>query len=187
MKKTLLSIIFGLLLAPAAHAGVLIDFYAGAFGGMGENITYIPAGTTLPSAKDLRKSGKSFGAVAGINIPLVRIEGEYDYISAKNLNLNAAMANVYVKLLPTPVVKPYIGIGAGMTFGGKIDTNVLDVKFEKSKALQGMLGLQVEIPLTSLAVDLEWRVLYAPKVYEIVGKEIGFLQSDIRAKIRYVF
>jgi opacity protein-like surface antigen len=174
------------LFAVPASAG-LVDFYAGATGGLGNSATYIPSGTTLPTAKDLVGSGKSFGAVVGIDIPIVRIEGEYDYIMSKDVNLNAAMANVYIKWLPTPIVKPYIGAGAGVTFGGKIDSPLLDLKFESSEAFQGMFGLQVDIPATPLMVDLEWRVLYAPSVYEIVGKKIGFLQSDIRAKVRYVF
>ncbi|MDR1071111.1 MAG: porin family protein [Rickettsiales bacterium] len=185
MKKTLLAAVCGILFAASARAG-LVDLYVGATGGLGNSVTYIPSGS-LPNAKDLVKSGKSFGAVVGIDIPVVRIEGEYDYITAKNLNLNAAMANVYIKWLPTPVVKPYIGAGAGMTFGGKIDSPILDVKFESSSAFQGMIGLQVDIPATPLMFDLEWRAMYAASVYEIVGKKVGFLQSDIRAKVRYVF
>jgi opacity protein-like surface antigen len=190
MKKLILAL--AAVLAAGGARAASIDIYAGGFGGYGASVTFMPAGTTRPSSiTDLKKPGQSFGAVAGIDIPVVRIEGEYDYISSENVSLNAVMANIYLKM-PTPVVKPYIGAGFGTTFGGKIDADAVGgqkIEFKSSMAFQGMAGLQIGIPVTSLFLDLEARAFYAPGIYEfpVVDKKIGFLQADLRVKLRYAF
>ena len=58
-----------------------------------------------------------FGAIAGMDLPVFRIEAEYDYFDAKDFNTNAALANIYAKI-PSTIILPYIGAGIGMVFGG---------------------------------------------------------------------
>ena len=165
--------------AANANAGQLIDFYAGAAYGGGKSIAYVPDG------KDLRNSAYSYGAVVGIDIPLIRVEAEYNRLVADKLNLNAGLLNAYLKM-PLPVIKPYFGVGAGRVFSGEIGGGT---KAEASMAYQGMIGVQLDIPATPLFVDIEGRVFYADSIYTmpIVDKHVGFLQYDARIKLRYVF
>ncbi|MDR2268722.1 MAG: hypothetical protein LBD94_00885, partial [Rickettsiales bacterium] len=159
MKKIISTLLLAAFVSHA-NAGVLVDLYVGATASFGNSVTYIPSGAGIPSTlKDLRNSAESYGAVLGIDIPVIRIEGEYDYLLSKNVDIQAAMINLYIKLFPTPIVKPYIGAGIGSAFAGRIGGDI-DQKVESSKAFQGMLGLQISIPATSLFVDVEGRVFY---------------------------
>jgi opacity protein-like surface antigen len=134
------------------------------------------------------KPSGSFGGMIGIDIPVFRFEAEYNYMIGKNMSLSVGMVNGYIKWLPTPIVKPYVGFGIGKVLGGKIRGDI-DRAPDASIPFQGMIGLQIEIPATSLSVDVEGRAMYIESVYNmpIVGRDIGALQADLRVKIRYVF
>jgi hypothetical protein len=188
MKKTILFALIGVAFASNAIAGP-IDFYIGATGSAGTLATYVPKGVpTGFSEKEIMKTSSSFGGAVGLDIPVIRVEAEYDYLISKNMSLSIGMVNGYIKLLPTPIVKPYFGFGIGRVFGGKIRGDI-GGKPDASMPLQAMLGLQIGIPMTPLFVDVEGRVLYIESVYEmpIVNRGIGALQADLRAKIRVVF
>ena len=114
-----------------AQAGLSIDFYAGGTLSMGNNITLIPTDTSLPSVKDWKSTSNSFGLILGIDIPIIRVEAEYDYLVSRRISLHTGMLNAYLKLLPTPFVQPYIGAGIGTVFGGDIG-GIVDKSAETS-------------------------------------------------------
>ena len=185
MKKILCALSFALS-AAAANAGPL-DFYVGGVGGVGNGVMITPRHSAIDHAAH---PAHSFGAVAGIDIPVFRVEAEYNYMTTDAVNLHAAMINGYVKFLPTPIVKPYVGLGIGKVVAGELDGGD---KVKKSGAGQGMLGLQFGVPTLPLFIDLEGRIFGANKIWATTvplssdEKSVGFLQYDIRAKLRYIF
>ncbi|MDR1027029.1 MAG: outer membrane beta-barrel protein [Rickettsiales bacterium] len=178
MKKIFLGAAMTLA-AANANAGLLLDFYAGATYGGGKSIAFVP------TSKDLKNNADAYGAVFGIDIPIIRVEAEYNRLVAKDIALNAGMLNAYLKM-PVPVITPYVGFGAGRVFGGDLPNNE---SASASSAFQGMLGVQLDIPATPLFVDVEGRVFYADSIdtIPVINKDVGFLQYDARIKLRYVF
>jgi opacity protein-like surface antigen len=185
MKKIILASLFAIT-AGSAYAGVAIDFYAGAEGSLGRSIAYIPETALTGPSTDIKKSANGYGAFIGVDIPLVRVEAEYNYVKSDTIDLHLGMLNGYFKFLPTPIMKPYIGAGVGTVFGGSVADGV-DAK--TSPAFQGMVGVQFDVPAAPIFIDVEGRALYANDIYEIpsTDKGIGFLQYDLRAKLRYMF
>ncbi|MDW2994708.1 MAG: hypothetical protein R8N24_01625 [Alphaproteobacteria bacterium] len=169
-----------LLSAGSAHAGLLIDFYAGGTYGIG--------GQTLIAGDDhLSTSAQSYGAVFGMNLPLLRIEGEYNYMNSDDMHLNLALVNAYIKL-PTPVITPYIGVGAGTTFSSQYHlTSHTNIDIQDAIAYQGMLGVSFDLPLMPISIDVEGRVLYANDIFEHLNQEHDLLHYEGRLKIRYDF
>jgi opacity protein-like surface antigen len=153
----------------------MLDFYAGAAVGAG-----------ALHAHNQNYSTTAYAAMFGIDIPVIRAEIEYNYLDGSrrtgDIGAHAVMLNGYLKFLPTPIVKPYIGLGAGFVFAGKVSGWYgydLDSRF----ASQGMLGIQVEIPQTRLAFDLEGRMMYASNIFP----DADLFQTDVRLKARYKF
>ena len=97
-------------MAADARANLLFDPYIGATAGIGGVSTFIDGDTHSDMAQ-------SYGAVIGLDIPFVRIEGEYNYLKDKDITANMAMANAYLKM-PTLLISPYIGAGVGAAFEG---------------------------------------------------------------------
>lgn len=174
------SVIVALICCNKANANPLIDVYVGGMYAVGGN-------TLIADDTDVSKSVSSYGAVFGMDIPLFRLELEYDYIDSDKITTNLGMLNAYFKM-PTPMVKPYIGAGIGMTFDGnyayadKIDFDTDDVV-----AYQGMIGVTLNLPVLPFNVDVEGRVLYAPDMIDVLNNNIDMLQYDGRLKLRYVF
>lgn len=160
--------IFGF--ASNANAATAFDFYAGASLGAGGATVFADGGNNTDS-------GMSGGAMVGLDIPLFRIEAEYNYLSDADLSANAAMANVYFKM-PSIAIHPYMGLGLGTVFGGDVDS--------ATAAYQGMLGLTFDLPL-DLKADLEARALYAPNFVKTGGSEPDLLHYEARVKLRFVF
>ena len=155
----------------AANATPVAMYVGGSVGFGGEHID----GTNLVA--------QSYGALAGIAMPFLRFEGEYNYLtgtkSGDRLNAHVAMANAYVKMENPMMVVPYAGAGLGAVVGGDVG----DYDIDTSLAFQGMLGLQFGVPTTQVFLDLEGRVLYSPNVIE----DSGLLHYDLRVKLRYAF
>lgn len=165
--------------AGAANANLLFDIYAGGTFGIG--------GYTLLADDNESASSQSYGAILGIDIPLFRIELEYDYLNADDITLNLGMVNGYFKL-PTPVVKPYIGAGIGTTFSSSYEPAAnISVDIDDTIAYQGMLGLTLDIPVIPFNIDIEGRVLYASDLFEYTSEKYDLLQYEGRVKLRYVF
>lgn len=163
------------LLGTNANAGMLFDLYAGGTIGAG-------ASTMFLEEEDETHSAQSYGAVIGLDIPVFRFELEYDYLNQESANLHLGMINAYLKL-PTPVVKPYIGAGAGNVFGGKVS----DIEVDSVMAYQGMLGVTFDIPALPINIDAEGRALYIHDIYDINNVSPDLLQYELRLKLRYIF
>lgn len=182
---SLISVVSMMSVASAANAGVIADFYVGAMGGAGGQ-------TMFANHKNETNSSRVFGAIAGMDIPVFRIEGEYDYIASKDFNTNAGMLNLYAKM-PSTIILPYIGAGIGMVFGGEQTFENAGVKteykVESTTAYQAMLGATIDILAVPLKFDIEGRVLYAPDIYTIPGTETSpdMLQYNVRMKARFIF
>lgn len=177
---------FGILTAAAimsaggANANMLFDIYAGGTYGYGGY-------TQIADDNHESFSSQSYGAIVGMDIPLFRIELEYNYVDADEMALNLGLVNAYFKL-PTPVVKPYIGAGVGTTFESKYEPeNMARIDIDDTIAYQGMLGVTLDLPVVPFNIDIEGRVLYASDLYKIGNENIDLLQYEGRAKLRFVF
>ena len=182
---SLISLVSTLTFASVANAGVVADFYIGGMAGVGGQ-------TMFADHKNETDSAGVFGAIAGMDLPVFRVEAEYDYFTASGFDTNAAMANLYAKI-PSTVILPYIGGGIGMGFGGDHEITKNDIKLKNSidstVAYQAMLGATIDVLALPIKFDVEGRVLYAPNIYEIdaSGSTPDMLQYNIRAKVRYIF
>ena len=168
-----------MLTAGAANANLLFDVYAGGTFGIG--------GYTLFADKNESFSSTTYGAVLGMDIPMFRIELEYNYLDSDDATLNMGFVNGYFKL-PTPVVKPYIGAGIGTTFSSEftpVAHTTIDI--DDTMVYQGMLGVTLEIPVVPFNIDLEGRVIYASDLFEYMNDSYDALQYEGRVKLRYVF
>ena len=183
---SLISIVSTLACASTANAGVFADFYVGAFAGAGGQ-------TMFADHKNDTNTSRVFGAIAGMDLPVFRIEAEYDYFDAKDFNTNAALANIYAKI-PSTIILPYIGAGIGMVFGGDqtFTNSGIETKYkvDSTAAYQAMLGATIDVLAIPLKFDVEGRVLYAPDIYEIPGEHTtspDMLQYNVRVKARFIF
>lgn len=176
------SIILGSMIAATAAPAVanpVWDLYVGALISAG-------AQTVFNDGHDKTETAQSFGGVFGIDLPVFRIEAEYNYLKQYDFHANVAMANAYFKM-PSTVVKPYLGLGVGAMFNGSNDE--LDIDLDTSAAYQGMLGVTLDVPALPFKFDIEGRALYVPDVYEDKAKDSNpdLLHYDARIKIRYIF
>lgn len=181
-SKTLkfLSVASVLFVSAPAHSNMLFDVYAGAMYGFGGY-------TLFTNGQNESKSAQSYGAVLGLDIPMFRVELEYDYLDAEKAHLNLGIINAYFKL-PLPVIKPYIGVGLGSTFDSKYKlTPYTTAKLDDAMAYQGMLGVTLDIPVVPFNIDIEGRALYVPDIYKGTTDTPNLLQYEGRVKLRYIF
>ena len=182
---SLISILSVLTIASNANAGTWTDFYVGGMVGVGGQ-------TMFADHKNETDASQVFGAVAGMDLPVFRIEGEYDYLHSSDLKTNAALLNLYAKM-PSTVILPYIGAGIGMAFGGRQISSENGVTTEynvnSTAAYQAMLGATIDILKLPIKFDVEGRVLYAPDLYKIEATNTtpDMLEYNVRAKLRYIF
>jgi len=182
---SLISLVSTLACAANANAGVIADFYVGAMAGVGGQ-------TMFADHKNESDSAGVFGAVAGMDIPIFRVEAEYDYFKSADMDTNAALLNVYAKM-PSTLIQPYIGGGIGVLFGGDQTVKIDDVEskfnIDTTPAYQAMLGATIAILAVPIKFDIEGRALYAPNVYTNEGTDTkpDMLQYNLRAKVRYIF
>lgn len=166
--------------AGAANANMLFDIYAGGTYGVGGYTVFI-------DDEHISDSSMSYGAVLGLDIPLFRIELEYDYLDTDDATMNLGFVNGYFKI-PTPILKPYIGAGIGYTFSSEYEpSNMSKIDIDDTIAYQGMLGITLNLPIIPFNIDVEGRVLYAPDMFEITNIAPDLLQYEGRVKLRYVF
>ncbi len=164
------------LAAGNANANLLFDIYGGATIGMGASTTFYDGHSDTHSAQ-------SYGAVIGLDIPLFRVEAEYNYLYHDAEKLHIGMLNAYAKM-PTLMLQPYIGAGVGAVFAGSSD---YDTDIDTRGAYQAMLGVTFDVPVLPLKFDAEARALYANGIYEIADKKADVLHYDLRLKMRYIF
>jgi len=150
-----------------ARAGIVIDFYAGLTGGMG-----------AMWADSNSHSSQAYGAVLGLDIPLIRAEGEYNYLRGGGMNIHLGMLNGYLKM-PTPVIQPYMGVGVGQVFGGTANK----FNIQSTTAYQAMIGVQIDMPATPVLFDVETRALRASDI----APGVNLFVWDARLKLRWMF
>lgn len=176
-------IFIGAILATAtvgsASANPVIDVYAGAMVGAGGSSIY-------SDGHHKNFSSQSVGGVFGIDIPLLRVEAEYNHLMIDDINTNNAMLNAYFKMLST-MIHPYVGVGVGSVFGGEYSQNNIKYDIKSTVAYQGMVGLTFDILALPLKFDIEGRALYAPNFMEFATEKPDLLHYDARLKLRYVF
>lgn len=163
------------LFSTSSNAALLFDPYIGLGFGIGSATIFVDDDNTTDNAQ-------SFSATAGFDIPILRVELEYDYMTPKDTKLHLGLINAYAKL-PTTTIQPYIGAGIGTVFDG--DMNGTDI--EKVTAYQGMLGITFNIHVLPLKIDVEGRVMYLPNIYDIANIAPDILQYEGRLKLRYIF
>lgn len=170
--KILSTTVMALGIASAANAGWVVNPYIGATAGMGRETIYSgDISQTLTS--------RSYGAMLGLDLPIIRVEGEYNYLTTDGLEVNAAMLNAYVKI-PSAIIKPYFGAGFGTVFGG-------NQNLDATKAYQGMVGATVDILKLPIKPEIEARVLYAPDIIDNYFAKPDLLNYELRLKLKYEF
>ncbi len=178
-SKIFLSGLVAATIAGAAHANPVMDVY---LGGM-----FAAGGSTIYNdGHNKNYAANSVGAVFGIDIPLLRVEAEYNHIMNDKFSTNNAMLNAYFKMLST-MIHPYVGVGVGSVFGGDTTFNNIKYDVKSSVAYQGMLGLTFDILALPIKFDIEGRALYAPNFMEIGQDKPDLFQYDARLKLRYIF
>lgn len=177
-SKIFLSTVLMAGVATSANASPVIDVYAGGMFGAG--------GATIYNDTHSNVSAQSFGGVLGIDIPLLRVEAEYNHLTNDKFSTNDAMLNAYFKMLST-MVHPYIGVGVGTIFGGSYNPANTKYDIKSTVAYQGMLGLTFDILALPIKFDVEGRALYAPNFVEIGTEKPDLFQYDARLKLRYIF
>jgi opacity protein-like surface antigen len=177
LKKLIPAAVLSVGLLSSANAGWVVSPYMGASAGFGRQTVY---------SGDLSEtsSARSYGAMLGLDLPLISIEGEYNYLDANNLEANIAMLNAYLKI-PSVIVKPYIGAGFGTMFGGTETESNTDLK--STSAYQGMIGAAIDILKLPIKPEIEARVLYVPNIIDNGFAQPDLLQYEARLKVKYVF
>ena len=160
-----------------AMANPAWDLYVGATIGAGGQ-------TMFNDGHDKTETAQSFGGMFGIDLPVFRVEAEYNYLKQSEFHANLAVANVYFKM-PSTVVKPYLGLGFGVMFDGKSDK--FDKNLDTSAAYQAMLGVTLGVPTLPFKFDIEARGVYVPDIAKIGNNNPDLLQYEGRVKIRYLF
>ena len=172
------------IIAANANAGVAFDFYAGATAGLGGQSFTVDDHTEKYSAK-------SFGAIAGVDIPFIRLEAEYNYMDGQKVDIQMGALNAYIKMPGMVVITPYIGGGIGMVWYVDIDDSIHVGDYDETGkgVFQGMLGATFDIPAVPFKIDVEGRIMYAPKLVDIAALDetASGMQYDARLKLRYVF
>ncbi|MDR0449555.1 MAG: porin family protein [Rickettsiales bacterium] len=129
----------------------------------------------------------ALGVQAGIKVPFVRGELEYNRMFHKDLSMGLGAVNLYLEPFPfIPVVSPYVGIGFGRVFDAKVD----GVTLNSVGLFQSMLGLGVSIPKFPVRFDAELRGIFAgdmnPKT-DTFDKTAVMGAFELRLKASYVF
>lgn len=172
LKKIIPATILSVGLISSANAGWVVSPYMGATAGVGRETIY-------SNGHDSTVKAHSYGAILGLDLPIIRLEGEYGYLTTDGLETNTAMANIYLKI-PSAIIKPYIGAGIGSIFGGNQDIH-------STAAYQGMVGATIDILKLPIKPEIEARVLYAPNIIEYYDYTPDLLHYDLRVKLKYVF
>ena len=161
-----------------AIADPVWDLYVGATIGAG-------AETIFADDKNEINAAQSFGAMFGVDLPAFRFETEYNYLSEKrDLHAHLGMLNAYFKM-PSTVIKPYLGLGVGLMFGGENENKHID--FDTTAAYQAMLGVTLDVAALPFKFDIEGRALYLPDIYKVNDIQPDILHYEARIKIRYIF
>ncbi len=133
-------------------------------------------------------STMTYSGFIGAEILIFRAELEYDYIKSSMTELQTVMANAYISM-PTPVIKPYFGLGLGVITDGKVGEN-LNYNVDTNKSLyQIMAGLAFDLPAVPFVFDVEARIKGSNNMYysSLTNDYPNLYQMELRGKVRYMF
>ena len=175
LKSLMFSAAFAAMISGGANANILYDFYVGAAAGIGGQTSFIDGHANTDTAQ-------SYGAVVGLDIPLIRIEAEYNYLTANENSMQLGLIDAYLKM-PAGILQPYVGAGVGLMFAGDFDLGDADT----TTAYQAMAGITINTVVLPFHVDVEARALYVPDAISIANDTHDVLHYEGRVKLRYVF
>ena len=89
---SLISLVSTLTLASAANAGVVADFYVGGMAGVGGQ-------TMFADHKNETDASGVFGGIVGMDLPVFRVEAEYDYFTASDFNYDNEIKKLRLPIL----------------------------------------------------------------------------------------
>jgi len=100
----------------------------------------------------------SFGAVAGVNLWIFRMESEYSYLVGRNADLHLNMLNLYLR-------QPkrgggYIGFGFGGARVDRLKNRYANDNLVGNHAIQVIIGVRAAGEDSPMFVDIEWRGVY---------------------------
>lgn len=177
MKK-LLACLLVLLATTNAKAGI--------YGSIGAGISLNDGSAVHDSVMSDYKNTPVYAFALGYELPfpLLDARGEVEYLRIRpnakygsDSKIDAAFINGYADIPLIPIVDPYVGIGIGYARFDHTNT----------PALQGMAGLEYEIPVLPLTIGAEYRYM---KVNETGGKwdsPSKFHTNIFMLKARYSF
>ncbi len=180
MLNKLLSIGFGfcVLSSLTAHAGV--------YGSAGVGVSLNDGSVTREEMKTAYENSPVYSVAVGyeLPIPVIDIRGEVEYLHVQprvkqgiDSRFDGAFANAYVDIPFIPIIDPYVGGGIGYA---RFDHN-------NTTALQGMVGIEYELPIIPFAIGAEYRHM---KTNEVGGKwdsPSKFHSNIFMIKGRYTF
>ncbi len=158
------------------------DFYAGA--GIGGSFN--DGSVKTNNVKSDFKNSPIYSVFGGyeLPLPLLDIRGEVEYLHARpevkagrDRKLDALMVNAIGVIPLVPLIDPYVGVGIGRA---RFDhTN--------SFAVQGILGVEYELPALPVTVGGEYRYF---KINEATGKVHSpskYHTNILMLKLKYLF
>jgi hypothetical protein len=108
-------------------------------------------------------------------LPVTTTSGIVNSKYTSSLSIFSAGVGVEYTLLPTPIIKPYIGANVVMNFisgSGSYENNVIPESKLKSTSRLGLdlgLGTLIEIPILPFSLDVEAKYRFA----NLSGKDFG--------------
>ena len=180
MKKyTIMSLVSaGLLWSGVSQA----DFYAGA--GIGGSFNEGSAYNGTYAAEYKNSTLWSFSGGYEAPLPLFDVRGEVEYLhtrpkvkSGGTKQFDGLFLNGYADIPLVPIVDPYVGLGLGFS---RFD-------HDNSFAVQGMLGLEYELPFAPMTIGGEYRYLKINETTGKVNRESKYHSNTLMFKLRYLF
>lgn len=127
--------------------------------------------------------GNGYSVAVGYEVPLLPLRIEIESFALSNADLtegttnygnfstDGLMLNAYAGL-PIPLVQPYVGVGTGMA-------KTLSATYHT--AYQGMVGVEVSLPVLPISVGLEYRY------FEMEEGSTDVINQSVLAKLRVQF
>ena len=95
---SLISLISILGYVASANASVVADFYIGGMAGVGGQ-------TMFSDHKNKTEASRVFGAIAGMDLPIFRVEAEYDYFASSDFKRLTSSESFPARLWPSALTK----------------------------------------------------------------------------------
>lgn len=177
-KLLFLSVGLAFLGSLTAHADI--------YGSAGIGVSLNDGSVTRQQIETAYENSPVYSLAVGyeLPIPIIDIRGEIEYLHVQpsvkqgaDIRFDGAFANAYVDIPLVPIVDPYIGGGIGYA---RFD-------HKNTTALQGMVGIEYEVPIIPFAIGGEYRYM---KVNETGGKwdsPSKFHSNIFMIKGRYTF